>query len=72
MGKQSPGGQNVIDGLLRFQAQRKNVELIGFINGVTGLLSSDYESMSSETFKNFVNLGGYDYIGRGPDSLRTE
>ena len=72
MGKQAPGGNNVVDGLLRYQAQRSDVELIGFMNGVTGLLSSDYELMTRETFKNFVNLGGYDYIGRGPDELRTE
>ena len=72
MGRQAPGGQNVIDGLLRYQAQRNNVELIGFINGVTGLLNNDYEVMSQGTFKNFVNLGGYEYIGRGPDSLHAE
>ena len=64
MGRQAPGGQNVIDGLLRYQAQRNNVELIGFINGVTGLLNNDYEVLSQGTFKNFVNLGGYEYIGR--------
>ena len=72
MGKQAPGGNNVVDGLLRYQAQRSDVELVGFMNGVTGLLNSDYEVMTRETFKNFVNLGGYDYIGRGPDELRTE
>ena len=27
--------------------------------------------MTRETFKYFVNLGGIDYIGRGPDQLRT-
>ena len=39
MGRQAPGGNNVVDGLLRYQEQRKNVELIGFINGVDGLLA---------------------------------
>ena len=58
MGRQAPGGQNVIDGLLRYQAQRNDIELIGFINGVTGLLGNDYEVMSQGTFKNHVNLGG--------------
>ena len=28
--------------------------------------------MSQGTFKNFANLGGYEYIGRGPDSLHAE
>jgi diphosphate--fructose-6-phosphate 1-phosphotransferase len=28
--------------------------------------------MTQETFKNFVNLGGIDYIGRGADKLRDD
>jgi len=72
MGRQAPGGNNVVDGLLRYQAQRSNVELIGFINGADGLVSNDYEVMTRENFSNYVNLGGYDYIGRGKDELRTE
>ena len=72
MGRQAPGGNNIIDGLLRFQQQRGNVELIGFINGVEGLMAEKYEVMTRETFACYNNLGGYDYIGRGSDSLRTE
>lgn len=72
MGRQTPGGQNVIDGLIRFQTQRKNVELVGFINGVKGLFANDTETISWDTYKNFVNLGGYEYIGRGPDQIRSE
>jgi len=72
MGRQAPGGNNVVDGLLRYQAQRENVELIGFINGVDGLLTDQYEVMNRENFKLYVNLGGYDYIGRGKDELRTD
>lgn len=40
MGRQAPGGNNVVDGLLRYAAQRGNVELIGFIGGVDGLLEN--------------------------------
>ena len=72
MGRQAPGGNNVVDGLLRYQAQRSNVELIGFINGADGLVNNDYETMTRENFANYVNLGGYDYIGRGKDELRTD
>lgn len=71
MGRQAPGGNNVVDGLLRFQAQRENVELIGFINGVNGLMANDSEVMTRENFANYINLGGYDYIGRGCDEIRT-
>lgn len=72
MGKQSPGGQNVVDGLLRYQEKRGNVELVGFKDGVRGLFESRYIPILRETYANFNNLGGYDYLGRGPDALRTK
>jgi len=72
MGRQAPGGNNIIDGLLRFQAQRENVTLYGFINGVEGLLGEDFEIMTRENFAPYLNLGGYDYIGRGSDRLSEE
>jgi len=71
MGRQAPGGNNIVDGLLRYQAQRSNVELIGFVNGVDGLIANDHAQMTRENFANFINLGGYDYIGRSGDELRT-
>lgn len=72
MGRQAPGVNNVVDGLLRYQAQRQSkIELLGFVNGIGGLLSADYEIMTRETFKNYVNLGGMDYIGNGFNELRT-
>ena len=61
----------MIDGLLRYQSQRKDVELLGFINGVDGLLTENYEIITREHFKLYVNLGGYDFIGRGKDELRS-
>ena len=72
LGRQAPGANNVVDGLLRFQAQSKNVELIGFINGVEGLYKEDFVEMTKESFSLYVNLGGIDYIGRGTDQLRTD
>jgi diphosphate--fructose-6-phosphate 1-phosphotransferase len=72
MGRQAPGGNNVIDGLIRYQSQRHNVGIFGFVNGVDGLLNNEYEVITKDNFKNYVNLGGYDYIGRGADELRTE
>lgn len=72
MGRQAPGANNIVDGLLRYQASRSGVELIGFINGVLGILNEDYIIMTRESFKNHYNLGGIDYIGRGPDQLRTK
>jgi hypothetical protein len=71
LGQQSPGGNNVIDGLLRYQAARKNVKLYGFINGLTGLMEEKIVEIKEESFKPFRNLGGYDYLGRSHDYLRT-
>jgi len=48
------------------------VELLGFMNGVEGLFKEDFVEMTKESFSNYVNLGGIDYIGRGTDQLRTE
>ena len=72
MGKQAPGGQNVVDGLLRYQTKSGSVELFGFVDGVAGLLNQKYININRESFTNFCNLGGYDYLGRGADSLRSE
>jgi diphosphate--fructose-6-phosphate 1-phosphotransferase len=48
------------------------VELIGFKDGVRGLIESRYIPILRETYANFNNLGGYDYLGRGADSLRIK
>jgi len=42
------------------------------MNGVDGLMKDQFEVMTRENFANYVNLGGYDYIGRGADELRTD
>lgn len=34
-------------------------------------MKEDFIEMTRETFKYHLNLGGIDYIGRGPDQLRT-
>jgi 6-phosphofructokinase len=47
------------------------VKLIGFINGLKGLMNEDVVEINEESFKPFRNLGGYDYLGRSHDFLRT-
>ncbi len=71
LGRQAPGANNVVDGLLRFQAKRSNVSLVGFINGVEGLLAENFQQLEQDDFKHYRNLGGIDYIGRGKDELRS-
>ena len=41
------------------------------MNGVDGLLANDSAVMTRENFANYVNLGGYDYLGRSGDEIRT-
>jgi len=72
LGRQAPGANNIVDGLIRYDEKRGNVELIGFINGVEGLVKNQHVTMTKESFKNYKNLGGIDYIGRGPEELRTQ
>jgi len=71
VGRQAPGGQNVIDGLLSYQNQRQHVKLIGCINGVDGLLNNNTVEIKEESYAPYRNLGGYDYIGNGQDFIRT-
>jgi 6-phosphofructokinase len=61
-----------VDGLLRYAGQRHNVELVGFINGLDGLFKEKIMPIEESTFKAFRNLGGYDYLGKSGDMLRTE
>ena len=72
MGRQAPGANNVVDGLLRFKERQPQCELIGFINGVQGIISQKFIEITRDNFKNHMNLGGIDFIGRGPDKLRDD
>lgn len=41
------------------------------MNGINGLMENHTVEITEETFKPFRNLGGYDYLGRTHDYLRT-
>lgn len=72
LGRQAAGANNVVDGLLRFAAGRGNTEIIGFMNGVEGLYSKNFSVLKEDDYKNYRNLGGIDFIGRGSDELRSK
>jgi len=38
-GNASPGGNNIIDGLLKFQQQRKGLEIYGYMDGADGVMA---------------------------------
>ena len=37
LGNSAPGGNNIFDGLLKFQLLRRNTTLVGYVNGVEGV-----------------------------------
>jgi len=68
MGRQAPGGQNVVDGLLRYNKQRgSSNELCGAMDGISGLLSNNIVKITEEDYAPYRNLGGYDFLGNGTE-----
>jgi 6-phosphofructokinase len=47
------------------------VVLLGFIDGMKGVANNNVMVIDEHTFKYFRNLGGYDYLGKAEDALRT-
>jgi 6-phosphofructokinase len=72
-GRQSPGGNNIVNGLLEFKKHNNNsnITLIGFRNGTVGMFQEDYIEITEENFMLYKNHGGYDYLGRSVDKIRT-
>lgn len=68
-GNASPGGNNVIDGLLKFQLQKKGLEVYGYMNGSTGIMDKTLIKITEDSFAPYRNLGGYDYLGKSSDQL---
>lgn len=75
-GRQSPGGNNIIDGLLRYANNLEHsagaVEIIGFTNGTKGFLEGSHIKLNSEMFQFFKNQGGYDSLGRSTEQIRSQ
>lgn len=71
LGRQAPGGHNVIDGLLSALSSVEGSKVIGFKNGAEGLIKNEFLEITPEVFKLFRNQGGFDILGRSIDSLRS-
>ncbi len=48
------------------------MELLGFVNGMKGLMNGELMKIEEQTYKGFRNLGGFDYLGKAEDALRSE
>lgn len=76
-GRQAPGGNNIIKGMLEFQKKfseifSNKIDLLGFKNGTVGLFNKEYITITEEKFKYYSNLGGFDFLGRSADKIRTD
>jgi hypothetical protein len=72
LGNAAPGGNNIIDGLLKYQMFKKNTALVGYVNGVTGLIADNLVAITEESFASYRNLGGYDFLGRSSERLEAK
>lgn len=73
-GRQSPGGNNIINGLLEFKKSNKKrkVTLYGFLFGTLGMFDKKYIEITEENFANYKNHGGFDFLGRSVDKVRSK
>ncbi|OAY50359.1 pyrophosphate--fructose 6-phosphate 1-phosphotransferase subunit alpha [Manihot esculenta] len=71
-GRQSPGGHNVIWGLLSaLKIHNPNSNLLGFLGGSEGLFAQKTLEITDEVLATYKNQGGYDLLGRTKDQIRT-
>lgn len=65
-GRQSPGGHNIIYGLLA-----ENTEVFGFIGGNKGVFAQKYIKINHKNIENYINQSGFHLLGRSSDRIRT-
>lgn len=65
-GGQAAGGHNVIYGLLEGLLQlNEQSQLIGFLNGPSGIVENRFKVLDKAFVSKFFNTGGFDMIGSG-------
>ncbi|KAL6183912.1 hypothetical protein ACLB2K_045322 [Fragaria x ananassa] len=72
-GRQSPGGHNIIWGLLKaLKTHNPNSTLLGFLGGSEGLFAQKTLEITDDVLATYKNQGGYDLLGRTKDQIRTK
>lgn len=72
-GGQAAGGHNVISGIFDALKQfHPNSELIGFLNGPSGIIDGKYETLDEEKLSPFRNTGGFNLIGSGRTKIESD
>lgn len=69
LGHCAPGGNNIIDGLLKYKQFKRNTTLLGFVNGTEGVKKDCLQVIDEESFAPYRNMGGYDFLGRDQEVL---
>ncbi len=71
-GGQAPGGHNVITGLFdALKTLHPNSELIGFLDGPSGVIKNRFIPLTEEKLAFYRNQGGFDIIGSGRTKIET-
>ena len=70
-GRQTPGGNPIIEGLYRF-TRTNNSTLLGFVAGAVGLFKGQVIEITASNFEFYANQGGYHFLGRSQDKIRTK
>ncbi|KAJ0085955.1 hypothetical protein Patl1_09322 [Pistacia atlantica] len=72
VGRQSPGGHNVIWGLYdAIKLHNPKSTLLGFLGGSEGLFAKKTLEITDDILSTYKNQGGYDLLGRTKDQIRT-
>lgn len=66
-GRQSPGGHNIIYGLLA-----ENTEVYGFIGGNKGIFKQKFIKITEQNIQKYINQSGFHLLGRSSDKIRTQ
>lgn len=69
LGNAAPGGNNVIDGLLKYANHNRRTSMVGYINGIDGIKNDNLLDITEVSYAPYRNLGGYDYLGRSKASI---
>lgn len=71
-GGPAPGGHNVIAGLLdALHKMHAKSQLIGFLNGPSGILKNNAIEITAESLALYRNQGGFDLLGTGRTKIET-
>lgn len=72
-GGPAAGGHNVIAGLFdALKMIHPTSQLIGFLNGFSGVIENKKKLLDQSIIDQFRNLGGFDLIGTGRDKIESE